>query len=68
MVRNFLLIIQAPATLHHDDKYIFLVVMQPYMLRECELMCKIVLSKENTQPLEQYAMCTSWGVMGVCHM
>ena len=42
--------------------------MQPYMLRECELMCKTVLSKENTQPLEQYAMCTSWAVMGVCHM
>ena len=42
--------------------------MQPCILRECELMYKFVLDKENTQLLEQYATGTSWMVKRVRHM
>lgn len=58
MLRNFLLLIQVLAILHHDRKEILVVVIKPYMLRECELMCKLVSNKENIRSLVQYATST----------
>ena len=52
----------------NTESFFFLVVMQCCMFRECELMWKLVLNKENTQLQEQHATCTSWMVIGVCHM
>ena len=44
------------------------VCSNPQLFEECELMWKLVLIKENTHHLEQYATCPSWTVMVASHV